>query len=53
MIGTSALLIPGIFVTAVGVTLQAGATGAVRAIKLSTKLAGGRSPEQATTVEDS
>jgi hypothetical protein len=38
MLGSKALLIPGIFVLAVGVTLQAGATGAVRAIKMSTKL---------------
>jgi len=38
MLGSSALLIPGIFVLAIGVTLQAGATGAVRAIKMSTKL---------------
>jgi len=38
MLGSSALLIPGIVVLAVGVTLQAGATGAVRAIKMSVKL---------------
>lgn len=38
MLGSSVLLVPGILVLAVGVTLQAGATGAVRAIKLSTKL---------------
>jgi hypothetical protein len=38
MLGSSVLLIPGIVVLAVGVTLQAGATGAVRAIKMSTKL---------------
>lgn len=38
MLGSKALLIPGIFVLAIGVTLQAGATGAVRAIKLSAKL---------------
>ena len=42
MLGSKALLIPGIFVFAVGVTLQASATGAVRAIKLSAKLTGGR-----------
>ena len=39
MLGSRVLLIPGIFVIAIGVTLQAGATGAVRAIKMSTKLA--------------
>jgi hypothetical protein len=38
MLASPALLIPGIIVFAVGVTLQAGATGAVRAIKMSTKL---------------
>ncbi len=38
MLGSKVLLIPGIFVFAVGVTLQAGATGAVRAIKMSAKL---------------
>ncbi len=44
MLGSKALLIPGIFVLAVGVTLQAGATGAVRAIKMSAKLAIGGEP---------
>ncbi len=38
MLGSSLLLIPGIFVLALGVTLQAGATGAVRAIKMSATL---------------
>jgi len=38
MIGSSALLVPGIVLFAVGLTLQAGATGAVRAIKMSAKL---------------
>ena len=42
MLGSKALLIPGIFVLALGFTLQAGATGAVRAIKLSAKLTGTR-----------
>jgi hypothetical protein len=40
MLGSSALLIPGIIFIAIGVTLQAGATGAVRAIKLSASLTG-------------
>jgi len=44
MIGSPALLIPGIVVLAVGVTLQAGATGAVRAIKMSASLTGGSRP---------
>ncbi len=47
MLGSSALLIPGIVVLAIGVTLQAGATGAVRAIKMSAALAGGRPPSPA------
>jgi len=42
MLGSKVLLIPGIFVLAIGVTLQAGATGAVRAIKMSVSLTGGR-----------
>lgn len=41
MLGGKYLLIPGIFVLALGLTLQAGATGAVRAIKMSTRLAAG------------
>lgn len=40
MLGSKVLLVPGIFILAVGVTLQAGASGAVRAIKMSTKLVG-------------
>jgi hypothetical protein len=41
MLGSSALFIPGIFVVAVGFTLQAGATGAVKAVKLSAHLVAG------------
>jgi hypothetical protein len=41
MLGSKVLLIPGIFVIAIGITLQAGATGAVRAIKLSASLTAG------------
>jgi hypothetical protein len=44
MVGSSALLIPGIVVLALGVTLQAGATGAVRAIKMSVSLTGAPPP---------
>ena len=40
MLASKVLLVPGIFVIAIGVTLQAGASGAVRAIKMSTKLRG-------------
>ena len=44
MLGSSGVVIfiLGIFLLAIGVTLQAGATGAVRAIKMSTKLLAGR-----------
>ena len=50
MLGSRALLIPGILVLTVGLTLQAGATGAVKAIKMSAKLVSGRRPpgDQAT-----
>jgi hypothetical protein len=39
MLGSKYLLIPGIVALTLGFTLQAGATGAVRAIKMSLKLA--------------
>jgi uncharacterized membrane protein len=42
MLGSKVLLIPGIVFIALGVTLQAGATGAVRAIKMSASLTGTR-----------
>jgi uncharacterized membrane protein len=42
MLGSKLLLIPGIFVFAAGVTLQAGASGAVRAIKMSVSLTAAR-----------
>ena len=49
MLGSSLLVIPGIFVLALGVTLQAGATGAVRAIKMSVSLTtAGRPSPRAT-----
>jgi hypothetical protein len=47
MLGSKVLFIPGIFVIAIGVTLQAGATGAVRAIKLSATLTAGHHFEDA------
>ena len=47
MLGSKVLLIPGIFVFAIGITLQAGATGAVRAIKLSVSLTAGHRLESA------
>jgi hypothetical protein len=42
MLGSHTFFIPGIIVLVVGVTLQAGATGAVKTIKMSVKLASGR-----------
>jgi hypothetical protein len=42
MLGSHALFVPGIILLALGLTLQAGATGAVKAIKMSAKLVSGR-----------
>jgi hypothetical protein len=42
MLGSHTLFIPGCVVLAIGLTLQAGATGAVKAIKMSAKLSSGR-----------
>jgi hypothetical protein len=47
MLGSPVLFIPGLFVLTFGITLQAGATGAVRAVKLSSKLIGGHPAEDA------
>lgn len=41
MLGSRALFIPGIFVFALGFTLESGATAAVKAIKMSAKLVAG------------
>ena len=38
MLGSRALFIPGIIIMAIGVTLEAGTTSAVKAIKMSAKL---------------
>jgi hypothetical protein len=48
MLGSKVLFIPGIILLALGVTLQAGATGAVRAIKMSVSLSAGPDPDAAT-----
>ena len=40
--GSRALFIPGIIVIALGATLEAGATSAVKAVKMSAKLLPGR-----------
>jgi hypothetical protein len=42
MLGSHALFVPGIVVFAAGLTLQAGATGAVKTIKMSASLISGR-----------
>ena len=43
MLGSSLLFIPGLLILTLGVTLQAGATGAIKAIKVSAKLIDGHS----------
>jgi hypothetical protein len=45
MLGSKPLIIPGIFLLTFGFTLQAGATGAVRAIKMSLTLSAGKPSE--------
>ena len=47
-LGSSAVIIFGLFAVSLGVTLQAGATGAVRAIKMSATLTAARRPSDAT-----
>lgn len=44
MLGSHVLFIPGLFVVALGFTLQAGTTGAVKAIKMSASLTAGHRP---------
>ena len=46
LLGSKALFPLGVMLLAVGLTLQAGATGAVKAIKMSAKLAAGNVPPQ-------
>jgi hypothetical protein len=50
MLGSHALFIPGIFVFALGFTLQAGATGAVTAIKTSATIISAHPPANGTAV---
>jgi hypothetical protein len=45
MLGSSILRIPGVLLLVVGFGVQAGASGAVRAIKLSASLTAGREPD--------
>ncbi len=44
MLGSPSLLIPGILVVSLAATLQAGATGAVKTVKMSAKLLAGNPP---------
>ena len=44
MLGSHVLFVLGVFLIALGVTLQAGATGAVKAVKMSAKLVAGGAP---------
>ena len=44
MLGSHTFFIPGCILIAIGLTLQAGATGAVKAVKMSAKLVSGREP---------
>ena len=44
MLGSHTFFIPGCILIAIGLTLQAGATGAVKAVKMSAKLASGHPP---------
>jgi hypothetical protein len=48
MLGSKVLLIPGIVMLTLGFTLQAGATGAVRAIKMSVTLTTGAADRGST-----
>jgi hypothetical protein len=45
LLGSSALFPLGVALLIIGLMLEAGATGAVKAIKVSAKLLAGRSPE--------
>jgi hypothetical protein len=51
MLGSHALFVPGVILLVIGFGLQAGATGSVKAIKMSTKLLTGR-PTDATSPQD-
>ncbi len=51
MVGSPSLRIPGIVVLAFGATLQAGATGAVKTVKMSAALLAGKQPAPDTAAE--
>jgi len=52
LLGSSTFFALGVILFAVGLTLQAGATGAVKTIKMSAKLVGGRKPTDAQAPPD-
>jgi hypothetical protein len=45
LLGSSTFFALGVILFAVGLTLQAGATGAVKTVKMSAKLVSGRAPD--------
>ena len=45
LLGSSTFFVLGVILFAVGITLQAGATGAVKTVKMSAKLVSGRAPD--------
>jgi hypothetical protein len=52
LLGSSTFFALGVILFAIGLTLQAGATGAVKTIKMSAKLVGGRTPTDAQAPPD-
>jgi len=52
LLGSSTLIFLGVILFAVGITLQAGATGAVKTIKMSAKLVSGRRLDEVPKVDD-
>jgi hypothetical protein len=51
MLGVKTLFIPGLFVLTLGIALQAGATGSIKAIKMSSKLIAGKPLEPVDAIE--
>jgi hypothetical protein len=49
LLGSSTFFVLGVILFAVGLTLQAGATGAVKTVKMSAKLISGRAPPDPTS----
>ena len=49
MLGVHWLFVPGVILLTLAITVQAGATGAVKAIKMSAKLVAGRAPDLSAT----